>query len=209
MITQDISYYEYFEAYYLNLYVPDGFKYVKNLLIALPEDIQTQISTLRENGDDTAADTLLEAELAKISGTAQEVYNRIESGEDYDTLLVQYGQDPGMEEGAYYATTGYRLYEGMSGYEENFLTAAFALQNVGDVSVPIASDYGYYILKYMGDSEAHAVPLDDVREKLEENMISENRRICTMRSWRTGRGAPQLRNIATGFTNNFAFAAKP
>ncbi len=173
LIEEDITNYDYLEAYYINLYVPAGFRYVKNLLIALPDDVQDAIAALRSDGNDGAADALRDTELAKIYDEAESIYTRIQGGEEYDALLAEYGEDPGMKEGAFYAETGYRLYEGISGYEENFLTAAFALENVGDVSEPIASDYGYYFLKFMSVSEAHDVPIEDVWDQIEAELIAD------------------------------------
>lgn len=77
---------------------------------------------------------------------------RIQNGESYDELLAAYGDDPGMKAGAENAETGYRIYDGSKSYEDNFKEAAMGLANVGDVSQPVGSDYGYYIIRYVGDS---------------------------------------------------------
>ena len=78
-----------------------------------------------------------------------------------------------MKEGAANAQTGYHIYDGSTSYEQNFKEAAMALENPGDISEPIASDYGYYIIKYESDSVAHDVPLEDVKEKIREILIKE------------------------------------
>ena len=48
-----------------------------------------------------------------------------------------------------------------------------ALENPGDISAPVASDYGYYIIKYQGDSVAQEVPLEEVKDKIREILIEE------------------------------------
>ncbi len=172
-IEGDLSYYDYYTSESVNLYVPEGFRYVKNLLIGIPDEARSEITTLRNEGKDEEADSLLNEELEKIEQEAQQVYAMLKNGESYDALLAEYGDDPGMKEGAANAQTGYHIYDGSTSYEQNFKEAAMALENPGDISEPIASDYGYYIIKYESDSVAHDVPLEDVKEKIREILIKE------------------------------------
>ncbi len=172
-IEGDLSYYDYYTSESVNLYVPEGFRYVKNLLIGIPDEARSEITTLRNEGKDEEADSLLNEELEKIEQEAQQVYAMLKNGESYDALLAEYGDDPGMKEGAANAQTGYHIYDGSTSYEQNFKEAAMALENPGDISEPIASDYGYYIIKYESDSVAHDVPLEGVKEKIREILIKE------------------------------------
>ena len=169
----DLSYYDYYTSESVNLYMPAGFRYVKNLLISIPEDVREEISALRKEDKDEEADALRDQELAKLEEKAQQIYARIQNGESYEALLAEFGEDPGMKEGAANAETGYRIYAGTSSYEENFKEAAMALENPGDISAPVASDYGYYIIKYQGDSVAQEVPLEEVKDKIREILIEE------------------------------------
>ena len=169
----DLSYYDYYTSESVNLYMPAGFRYVKNLLISIPEDVREEISALRKEDKDEEADALRDQELAKLEEKAQQIYARIQNGESYEALLAEFGKDPGMKEGAANAETGYRIYAGTSSYEENFKEAAMALENPGDISAPVASDYGYYIIKYQGDSVAQEVPLEEVKDKIREILIEE------------------------------------
>ncbi|MGI6665215.1 MAG: peptidylprolyl isomerase [Christensenellaceae bacterium] len=169
-IGQDISYAEYYNNYGTLLYVPDGLRYVKNLLIKIPDDKYDEITQLRADGDEAGADRLRDEELAKIQGKTDDVNDKILAGEDYAELLKTYGEDPGMAEGAKNAETGYIIYEGMTSFDIKFVDGALALKNPGDVSAPIASDYGYYIIQYVSDSKAHDVPLEDVRTEMEKGL---------------------------------------
>ena len=153
--------------------MPAGFRYVKNLLIAIPDDVRDEIAALRKEGKENEADELRDRELAKIEEKVQQVYARIQNGESYEALLAEFGEDPGMKEGATNAETGYRIYAGSSIYEANFKEAAMALEEPGDISQPIASDYGYYIIKYQGDSVAQEIPLEEVKDKIREILIKE------------------------------------
>lgn len=78
--------------------------------------------------------------LVEDEKTAQEVYKKAAAGEDFDSLIQQYGQDPGM---AYYPE-GYVFTLGEM--VESFEATAYALE-VGAISEPVASNFGYHIIK--------------------------------------------------------------
>ncbi len=134
-----------------SLYVPEGLRYVKNLLIAIPSDKQKEISNLRTAGKTADADALQKEELAKIKTKADEVYAKAKAGENFDQLIAQYGEDPGMtKEPA--KTKGYRISLGMEDtYDSSFLSAGMALKKVGDISELVGTDFGYHIIQYASD----------------------------------------------------------
>ncbi|MBQ9942268.1 MAG: peptidylprolyl isomerase [Christensenellaceae bacterium] len=166
-----------YESLGYSLYVPKGLRYVKNLLVALPEDVQDELSRLRFEGKDEEADKLQADELAKIKGKADDIYAKLQAGEDYDALLAEYGEDPGMAE----KPQGYRIFLGMEDYDEKFVNGGMELEKIGDYSEPIASDFGYYILQYAAD-EPHGVKsfeetkagfYDIVKEELIDSVFEE------------------------------------
>lgn len=146
-----------FENAGVAFYYPAGMRYVKNLLIAIPDDKKEEIDALRSEDKDDEADELRDLELAKIQPTAQKAYEA--ALEDFDAALEQYGQDEGMtQEPA--KSQGYRIYSSMTGYDTNFVSAGMALTNVGDVSEPVASDFGYFIIQYASEIPEGPVEVD-------------------------------------------------
>jgi len=145
------------------LYVPEGMRYVKNLLIAIPEDKQKEITDLRLDSKNEEADALRDQELAKIKAEADEVYQKAKDGEDFDQLVQQYGDDPGMETEPR-KTKGYRIYEGLEDFAEEFVTAGMALKAIGDISEPAATDFGYHILLYASDEKAGERSFEETKE---------------------------------------------
>lgn len=99
----------------------------------------------------------IEAVKTAAEELAESVAEKLENGEDFDSLLDQYNWDYGMEsypEG-YYLTPD-------SSYDENYLEAAFSLEE-GEVSGVIESEtYGWFILKRM------PVDLSYVEDNIEE-----------------------------------------
>lgn len=151
---------------------PEGIKAVKNILIPIPDEKKTEITTYRQNGNDADADAVLQEELAKIKSQADEVLAKVAAGEDFDSLIEQYGQDPGMtqEPGK---TKGYYVYPGDTQYVQSFVDASIALQNVGDTTDLVASDYGYHIIKLIAIPE-QVVPFDDIKEDLIATLQSDS-----------------------------------
>ena len=158
-------------------YAPAGVRTVKHILIA-PEKID-EINELKQKIADTAtaeadkadAQTQLDALIAEAQPKVDEVEAKIKAGEDFQSLIDTYGEDPGMKAGADTAETGYYVCEGAS-YDEAFLAAAMALKSVGDVSEPVLGSYGYHIIRYEADVASGVVDFDSVKEALTSETLS-------------------------------------
>lgn len=146
-------------------YVPGGVRLIKHVLIKNDDETIEAVSMLRDNGFDTQADLLLSSALAAIQDKADEVLAKIQSGEmTFDEAVAQFNEDIGMPEG------GYPVSKGSGSYKEAFVTGAYALAKTGDVSGLIATDYGYHILEYTGDTKAGPVPYDTVKDGIFETL---------------------------------------
>jgi len=162
-------------------YLPDTRK-ARHILIGLPEDIQAQISQLRENEDDEGANLLLKEELAKIKDEANAVYALANEGAEFDELIAEYGEDPGMSEDNFYTVV-----KGSTKYAKEFSDGLFSLQNVGDFTQPISSNFGYHIILYAETVPEGAVAIDEVKEDIVQELLSskQNELYTTqMEAWR-------------------------
>ncbi|MEN6418697.1 MAG: peptidyl-prolyl cis-trans isomerase [Clostridiaceae bacterium] len=99
--------------------------------------------------------------LVADEATALLIKEKLDAGEDFETLLKQYNTDPGMSNEAYAA--GYLVGKGAN-FVESFLNASLALEKDGDVSAPVQSDYGWHIIKRVSTEAAHEIPYEDVKE---------------------------------------------
>ena len=92
------------------------------------------------------------ADAAKIKKNAEAVLKKAKNGTDFDKLIKEYGEDPGMETNpdGYVFTKG----EMVQSFEE----AAFALKE-DEISGLVESEYGYHIIKKM--------PLPEISEEIE------------------------------------------
>ena len=144
-------------------------------LEAAAPDLQAALEAAQADLDaKTAAAEQAKADaFAAVQPTVDEVMAKIAAGEDFDALMEQYNTDPGMqrEPGK---TNGYAICAGYTPFETAFVDAAMALEKIGDVTEPVASDsYGYYIIRYQSDIEEGEVALDDVRAVIEPEVLSD------------------------------------
>ena len=65
--------------------------------------------------------------------------------------------------------------EGSQLYGEEFITGALALENVGDVSDVITTDYGYFILRYAKDLETGEVDFESRKETETEEALTNKK----------------------------------
>ncbi len=106
----------------------------------------------------------LDAHYAELLPIAEEVYAKAAAGEDFDALIEQYNTDGGMKilPGR---RDGYYMHA-YSNFVDEFKEAAFALENVGDISEPVMSFYGYHIIKLLEKVESRVVPFEELKEDI-------------------------------------------
>ncbi len=168
------------------VYVPAGFRYVKHILVALSEDDQNAIYSAQSSGDAEEAKKLRDEALPKIKAKADEALAKARGGQDFDALITEYGEDPGMtQEPA--KTSGYQL-GSSTAFVEEFKEAALKLAKVGDITDLVASDFGYHIIKWVGDVTPGPVALDQVKDVLKESALADKQNESwakTVEQWKT------------------------
>lgn len=128
---------------------------------------------LDEKYTSLAADAT-EAAYAAIAPRAEEALAKLQAGEDWDAVMAEYTDDPGMQGERATAKTGYAVCENFSGFDTAFTQAAMGLTEVGKWTDKVPSDaYGYYIIQYASDVEEGPVALDEVRETVEKAALEK------------------------------------
>lgn len=151
-------------------FVPENVRKAQHILIQLPTEDQDAVNALLQAGDNELAEIKLKEVLMGIEDAANAAYERAVDGEDFELLMEELGQDPGMESYDYYVVMNPTL-----SYVVEFAEGLFALKNIGDITEPIATNYGYHIIKYYDDMESGPVAYDDVRDDIYNTMLDERR----------------------------------
>lgn len=111
-----------------------------------------------------------EAAFAAIKERTDEVMAlALAEGADFDALIAEYGGDPGQP------AAGYLVSQSTTTFVPAFTQGAMALEQPGDISQPIRTNYGYHILRYENDVPEGPVALDSVREALQAELFEARR----------------------------------
>ena len=110
------------------------------------------------------AKALLDKELEAIKDEANEILDKVKSGEDFVKLVEEHNPEiaEDMEEGI--TTHKENLY-----LPEEYLEAAFKL-NEGQVSELVPTPYGYYIIKLEEKYPEKTYTLEEKKEDIEEHL---------------------------------------
>jgi parvulin-like peptidyl-prolyl isomerase len=144
---------------------------VKHILIALPDEEQQEYKTLAQEGKTEEAEAYLKEKLEAIKPKAEEVLNKAKSGEDFEALIKEYGEDPGMESEDY--KDGYIVSKN-SGFIQSFEDASLAL-GVGEISDLVEGPYGYHIIKVYEKTDAKSYPLEQKKDEIKEMLQSDKK----------------------------------
>lgn len=136
-------------------------------VLAEIEDLRAQLPDLQKAQKDAE-----DACIASVQERLDEIILRIEAGEDFDALIAEYGEDPGMQSEPA-MTNGYYVSLDSTNWDKNFQKTAMALAAVGDVSDPVISTSGVHIIRYESDVTPGEPGLEAVRDTLYAEVLEE------------------------------------
>lgn len=158
---------------YTDLWVPEGSRLIKHVLLGFDDALQAQITTYRNNNDDEGADKLraegakeFEAKIAEV----QQMLDEMEEGKvTFNDILLEYSADA---TGSSLYPDGYVVVPNGVRYMEEFQEAAFVPEKIGDRTVCV-TDYGVHIMIYAGDAAANEETINDFIDTTYANMKDE------------------------------------
>ncbi len=145
------------------------------------DEAEAKLEPLKADVEKAEADCL-----TSVKDKTDEIYEKINAGEDFASLIEAYGEDPGMKNEPT-ASRGYYVSADSTTWDKNFTAGAMALENVGDVTeTPVISTSGVHIIRYESDAQSGAVSFDDVKDALREetlNSMKEEHYTAELNSW--------------------------
>lgn len=105
--------------------------------------------------------------LASQKAKLNEIDTRLENGESFESLVAEFGEDPGMEDPANLAY-GYLVHADSIVWDPTFTSAAFSdrMTKVGDVSDPVVGSNGIHILYYLRDVPSGLVLTNEISTEI-------------------------------------------
>ncbi len=126
------------------------------------EEIQADIDNVQAQ---------LDALYEELMPKANEVVEKFNNGESFDSLIESYNEDPGMTNEPT-ASQGYAVKADCTYYDTAFTTAAMSISEVGGISEPSKGSYGIYIVYYLADITPGDVALEEIRDSIESDTLS-------------------------------------
>ncbi|MBR0219181.1 MAG: peptidylprolyl isomerase [Clostridia bacterium] len=134
----------------------------KTALQAAVDEAQKAVDDAQKAYDEAQA-----AGMAAAKAKADALYTQLTAeGADFEALLADNNGDAAQP------ANGYAIREGFTSFVEAFANAAMNLQNVGDVTEPVESTYGYHIIKYVADVAEGPVALDTVKDGISSTLLN-------------------------------------
>ena len=151
----------------VSYYVPEGYRRIKHIVMALPEDIAERLSALQAGSaaiNQAAWQDLLDAAGKVMKPKTDAIYQALQDGESFESQMKLYSYDTGVAP----EDAGYLIHANSVLWDDGFLKAAMALEHPGDVSEPVVTLAGVHIILYAGDEPAGALALTQEQQALLE-----------------------------------------
>ena len=151
----------------ISYYIPEGYRRIKHIVMALPEDIANRLSALQSGSSSISEDAwqaLLDAAGKAMKPKTDAIYQALADGESFESQMALYSYDTGVAP----EDAGYLIHADSELWDDGFLKAAMALAHPGDVSEPVVTAAGVHIILYAGDEPAGALALTQEQQALLE-----------------------------------------
>ena len=118
-----------------------------------------------------------------------EIQKKLADGANFNDLIAEYGQDPGMSSEEARAK-GYNVHANSVIWDPAFRAAAMSLKQVGDVSEPVLGSAGIHLVHYIGDVPAGAIEMTaELKDMFKETLLTERQEEAFSKAeeeWRNG-----------------------
>ena len=153
----------------ISYYVPQGYRRIKHIVMALPQEMADRLSALKSGSSALSQgerQALVDAACEAMKPKTDAIYQALQSGESFESQMRLYSYDTAVAP----EDAGYLLHADSVLWDESFLEAALALEQPGDVSEPVVTAAGIHIILYAGDEPAGPLALTQEQQELLEQV---------------------------------------
>ena len=148
----------------ISYYIPEGYRRIKHIVMALPEEIAAALQSGSAALSQDAWQALQSAAAAAMKPKTDAIYQALADGQSFESQMKLYSYDTGVAP----EDAGYLIHADSQLWDEGFLRAAMALEHPGDVSGPVVTAAGIHIILYAGDEPAGPLALTAEQQALLE-----------------------------------------
>ena len=192
------EYYYYYNEPYVFYYIPEGYRGITYILLTADQELLENWLSLsarleeagfpseatdgegdEEPEEPVTAEMVEEARKAVLESrkeTLDAIKEKLAAGADFSDLIVEYGEDLYMQEESL-RNTGYSIHKNSVYWPSAIVSAAASLEKIGDVSEPVITEDGIYLLYYLRDVPGGILEMtDEIRKNLVYEI--ENQRVA-------------------------------
>ncbi len=149
--------YESLTAYPM-VYIPEGTRVANHIFISFSDEDLTKIAQAKSDGKEEETDKLVEAAYTEdIRAKVEEVSRKLAEGTDFAELQSEYNSA---------SSEAMIVLKNSPSFFEEYRTALYSLENIGDVSEPVNYSNGIYFIQYAQDAEVTAEETEQIRESM-------------------------------------------
>ena len=154
------------------VYRPEDYRAVRDILIpfdseedaARASELLGQIDLIDEDAQALAdAKAELDKLFAPVEKKAEEVQQKLADGAAFSDLMDEYGTSESLKNEPL-RTEGYYITDASYVNSVEFVEGSMMLEQPGQVSAPLRSQYGVHLVEFIGELTPGQVPLEDVRD---------------------------------------------
>ncbi|MEG1256926.1 peptidylprolyl isomerase [Clostridium sp.] len=108
--------------------------------------------------------------LVKTEEEAKDIIKRLDAGEDFAALATEKGTDATKSKGGDLGWIEYTSTE----YDKTFLMAAISVNKGEYTKTPVATQFGFHVIKCLDKEEYPVKPLEDVKEAIKGILLEQN-----------------------------------
>ena len=154
---------------------PEGYRAVRDILIPFESSADAEAASdlmeQLEDGPVEAVQVQLEALFAPLEAKAQEVQEKLNAGQSFDSLMDEYGCSDDLAEEPL-RTEGYYVSENSFVNSLEFVQGSLMLDQPGQVSAPLRSMFGIHLVQYVGDVPSGEVPLSEAADAVRAEALA-------------------------------------
>lgn len=155
---------------YTKIYVPEGSRRIKHILLGFSDEDMRKIQSLRTDGKDGEADTFRTQKAAELADKVAEMEKKLDDGEDFMKLVSEYSMDA---QSSLANPNGYLVVPDGKSYMAEFQKTAMEIESVGERKNCV-TDYGVHIMVYASDAKVNPDEVSTVIDEILEQLRQEH-----------------------------------
>lgn len=155
------------------LYYPEGYMYVKHILVSFDSADSGNAAIAYVGGDIAEYNRIIAEAMPKIQSRVDEIMQKLDGGADFDALMAQYSDDGSLNVEPY-KTNGFLIGPYSAFDLSEYLAALGTLKEAGQYTEPVTTYMGCYIIKCV-KMLAGPVAYEEIKDSYKQSILDQRK----------------------------------